>query len=156
MEATLLHYLKGEAEREIPVWHMISMPEQAIEQKAQSWAAHLRTAGVTCSVVPGELAIGGGSLPGETLPTHLLAIPLTELLAGKKAALLRQQPTPVIARVEAGVLLLDPRTVLEAEEQVLLELLSASSANPRSFLTLNCRTPQLSLFLERAYVQHKI
>ena len=123
LEATLLHYLKGEAEREIPVWHMISMPEQAIEQKAQSWAAHLRTAGVTCSVVPGESAIGGGSLPGETLPTHLLAIPLTELLAGKKAALLRQQPTPVIARVEAGVLLLDPRTVLEAEEQVLLETL---------------------------------
>jgi L-seryl-tRNA(Ser) seleniumtransferase len=123
LEATLLHYLKGEAEREIPVWHMISMPVQAIEQKARSWAVDLRAAGVTCSVVPGESAIGGGSLPGETLPTHLLAISLTEQLAGKNAALLRQQPTPVIARVEAGVLLLDPRTVLESEEQVLLETL---------------------------------
>jgi L-seryl-tRNA(Ser) seleniumtransferase len=99
------------------------MPGQAIEQKAESWAVHLRASGVTCSVVPGESAIGGGSLPGETLPTYLLAIPLTEQLAGKKAALLRQQPTPVIARVEAGVLLLDPRTVLEVEEQVLLETL---------------------------------
>jgi seryl-tRNA(Sec) selenium transferase len=36
---------------------------------------------------------------------------------------MRQQPTPVIARVEAGVLLFDLRTVLEAEEQVLLETL---------------------------------
>lgn len=123
LEATLLHYLKGEAEREIPVWHMISMPAQDIERTAQSWADHLLAAGVSCSVVPGESAIGGGSLPGETLPTHLLAIPLTEQLAGKKAALLRQQPTPVIARVDAGVLLLDPRTVLESEEQVLLESL---------------------------------
>ncbi len=123
LEATLLHYLRGEAEREIPVWHMISMSGQAIEQRAQAWAAYLRAAGVTCSVMQGESAIGGGSLPGETLPTHLLSVPLTEQLAGKKAALLRRQPTPVIARVEAGVLLLDPRTVLEAEEQVLLESL---------------------------------
>ena len=121
--ATLLHYLKGEAEREIPVWRMISLTDPEIEQRAQAWVDYLSKAGVTCSVLPGESAIGGGSLPGETLPTHLLAVPLTEQVAGKKAALLRHQPTPVIARVEAGVLLLDPRTVLEAEEQVLLETL---------------------------------
>jgi L-seryl-tRNA(Ser) seleniumtransferase len=97
------------------------MPAQTIVKRAQAWADHLRAAGISCTVRPGESAIGGGSLPGETLPTHLLAVPLTEQLAGKKAALLRRQPTPVIARVEAGVLLLDPRTVLETEERVLLE-----------------------------------
>ncbi|MEP6775405.1 MAG: L-seryl-tRNA(Sec) selenium transferase [Chloroflexota bacterium] len=123
LEATLLHYLKGEAEREIPVWQMLSMSEQAIEQRAEAWAAHLRAAGISCSLLSGESAIGGGSLPGETLPTHLLAVPLTEQLAGEKAALLRQQPTPVIARVGAGALLIDPRTVLVAEEQVLLDAL---------------------------------
>jgi L-seryl-tRNA(Ser) seleniumtransferase len=121
LEATLLHYLKGEAEREIPVWQMLSMTGEAIAQKAHIWAEHLRAAGISCTVRPGESAIGGGSLPGETLPTHLLAVPLTEQLAGKMAALLRRRPTPVIARVEAGVLLLDPRTVLAIEERVLLE-----------------------------------
>lgn len=123
LEATLLHYLKGEAEREIPVWRMISMSEEEIDLRAHAWVAHLRAAGIRCDVMRGESAVGGGSLPGETLPTRLLSIPMGEQLAGEKAALLRRQPTPVIARVEAGALLLDPRTVLETEEQTLLAAL---------------------------------
>jgi L-seryl-tRNA(Ser) seleniumtransferase len=123
LEATLLHYLKGEAEREIPVWQMISASQTALHQRASSWSAHLRAYHIECSVIPGHSAIGGGALPGETLPTHLLSIPLTELEAGLKAAQLRRLPTPVIARVESGSLLLDPRTVLESEEQDLLDSL---------------------------------
>ena len=50
--------------------------------------------------------------------------PLTDALVKGRAAelarLLRQAPTPVIARVERGSLLLDPRTVLEGEEDRLL------------------------------------
>src|SRR5205823_5003378 len=46
----------------------------------------------------------------------------TPASAASLALLLRQAPNPVIARVERGKLLLDPRTVLEGEEGILLEV----------------------------------
>jgi L-seryl-tRNA(Ser) seleniumtransferase len=119
LEATLLHYLKGEAEREIPVWRMIALSRQSLKSKAEDWATRLVTEGVICQVVPGESAIGGGSLPAETLPTWLLSIESSED-PGQLAEALRKSPIPIIGRVERGALLLDPRTVLEGQEETLL------------------------------------
>jgi L-seryl-tRNA(Ser) seleniumtransferase len=70
----------------------------------------------------GESTVGGGSLPGETLPTTLLALdaassplPLAEL-----ARRLRLRNTPIVARIQHDTLLLDPRTVLEEQDKVLM------------------------------------
>jgi L-seryl-tRNA(Ser) seleniumtransferase len=63
--------------------------------------------------------VGGGSLPGETLPTKLVA--LTVKSPNALAARLRQWPTPIIVRVAEGKVLLDPRTVMDEEETALLE-----------------------------------
>ena len=35
--ATLLHYLKDEAEREIPIWQMISMEREQVKARAEAW-----------------------------------------------------------------------------------------------------------------------
>jgi L-seryl-tRNA(Ser) seleniumtransferase len=127
LEATLLHYFKGEAEREVPVWQMISIGEDALKQKADAWATRLRDKGLACSVEQGRSTIGGGSLPGETLPTWLLSITPThpggtaEQWAGYFAERLRHAETPIIARVDRGAVLLDPRTVLEGDEDRLME-----------------------------------
>ncbi len=123
LEATLLHYLKGEAEREVPVWRMLSIPSEELRATAESWADALREADITCEITSGESAVGGGALPGETLPTHLLSIPLTEARAGEMAQALRDRPIPIIARVEHGALLLDPRTVLPQKHQILVDTL---------------------------------
>lgn len=127
LEATLLHYIKGEAEREVPVWRMISMSEGELRTRAELWVASLTSAGVDCRLVKGQSAIGGGSLPGETLSTWLVSIRPPSSAeknsnpdAGRLAAHLRAAATPVIGRVEEGALLLDPRTVLEGEAQTLL------------------------------------
>jgi L-seryl-tRNA(Ser) seleniumtransferase len=125
LEATLLHYLKGEAEREVPVWRMISLQEDELKQRAESWCARLGTVGITCGVERGQSAIGGGSLPGETLPTALVTITprvgdyAPEEAAGDLANRLRRAPTPVVARVERGLVLLDPRTVMDDQEETL-------------------------------------
>ena len=66
LTTTLVHYLRDEAEQEIPVWRMISTSSESLEKRAQSWKAALDH---SCSVEQGRSAIGGGSLPGETLPT---------------------------------------------------------------------------------------
>jgi len=51
--------------------------------------------------------VGGGSLPGETLPTKLVAV--RHRGAAAQAARLRTHG--IIARMQEGQLLLDPRTV---------------------------------------------
>ena len=71
LSATLVHYVKGEAVGEIPTWRMIAEPVEALRERAAGWAAYL---GEGASVVGGQSAIGGGSLPGETLPTSLLRL----------------------------------------------------------------------------------
>jgi len=70
LSATLLHYLKDEAEREIPIWRMIAACAQAIRARAQAWQAALGQG----EVLPSQSTVGGGSLPGETLPTFVLAL----------------------------------------------------------------------------------
>jgi len=125
LAATLTHYLKGEAEQKVPVWWMISMPLDEIERRAQAWAGHL---GALAAVVGGESVVGGGSLPGSTLPTKLVVVKgspkargpsLVQNLAGR----LRANRPPVIARIEGNAMLLDPRTVLPDEDQIVLRAL---------------------------------
>jgi L-seryl-tRNA(Ser) seleniumtransferase len=135
LEATLLHYLRGEAEREVPVWRMISAPPEELRARAEGWAARLSESGVSCDVTEGMSAVGGGSLPGESLPTWLVAIDLSrgsatpESAAGQMAAALRVGTPPVVARVERGLVLLDPRTVLEGQDDALVSAVAAAHAS---------------------------
>lgn len=129
LEATLLHYLKGEAESQVPVWRMIAAPPEYLRDRAEKWITELQRVGVVAKLEGGKSAVGGGSLPGDMLPTWLVAVepgsrlrvPYSVEEAGAVAARLRRGPIPIIARVERGMLLLDPRTVLEEQEQMLLD-----------------------------------
>ena len=125
LNATLLHYVKGEAERDVPVWRMISMPVGDIEARAKTWARALGdSAGVT--IIDGRSMIGGGSLPEESLPTRLLAIEHEDVDGVAKR--LRLGETAVVGRVEHGRLLLDPRTVHPREDEAMLSALRAALA----------------------------
>jgi L-seryl-tRNA(Ser) seleniumtransferase len=116
LAATLDHYRKGEALDKIPVWRMISLPLDVVRRRAEAWAA-----AVGGDVVEAESTVGGGSLPGETLPTWALAPHVGQPNAA--AARLRQYDPPVIARVAQDRLLLDPRTVLPGQDDDLLAAL---------------------------------
>ena len=121
--ATLLHYLRDEAEAEIPIWRMISAPLDDLRRRAEGWAAALGSASVSAN----RSTVGGGSLPGETLPTCVLA--LHPAHPDRFMAALRAADPPVIARMENDTILLDPRTVLPEQENDLLTVLrSALSA----------------------------
>lgn len=114
--ATLRHYLRGEAEVEIPVWRMIAAEADQLRERAESWQAALGRG----EVVADQSPIGGGSLPGETRPTFALRLPNAGL-----AARLRRNDPPIIARVVDDGVQLDPRTVLPEQEPALLEALRA-------------------------------
>ena len=61
--------------------------------------------------------VGGGSLPGGTLPTHLVALRMDRTGTNQLAKRLRDQHPPVIARIEKDLLLLDPRTILPEDDE---------------------------------------
>ena len=116
--ATLVSYLKGAHECEIPIWAMISASESELTTRAEKWRSETGV-GV---VERGRSAIGGGSLPGQTLPTTLLVIDV-ETGPDAFAASLREGPVAVVARIENDRVLLDPRTVLADQDSAVIEAL---------------------------------
>jgi L-seryl-tRNA(Ser) seleniumtransferase len=112
--ATLLHYLKDDAEREIPVWKMMSLTLKQVKGRAEAWKIELGQG----NVVEGESTVGGGSLPGESFKTYLLSLEVKS--PDKFLKKLRKQNPPIIARTENDKVLLDPRTVLPEQEGALL------------------------------------
>ncbi len=123
LAATLLHYLRGEATRKVPVWRMMGTSLGEIQRRARLWA---RTIGGPARVVDGRSMVGGGSLPEESLPTRLLAIagPGIDIVA--LARRLRTGDPPVVARIERDTLLLDPRTVAPDQGRALITAVKAA------------------------------
>jgi L-seryl-tRNA(Ser) seleniumtransferase len=114
LAATFNHYLKDEAEREIPIWKMIAASPDQLHCRLERWIASLGMG----KIIPGESTVGGGSLPGETLPTWLLAISSSNpnLLLER----LRDLRPPIIARMHDDLVVFDPRTILPEQDETLL------------------------------------
>jgi L-seryl-tRNA(Ser) seleniumtransferase len=114
LNATLIHYLKDEAECEIPVWQMISRTPEQLYARVKHWIEFLGIG----EIIEGQSTIGGGSMPGETLPTFLLSLNLRS--PDNVVRRLRTARPPIIARVENNRVVLDARTVLPDQEGALL------------------------------------
>ena len=110
--ATLLHYLKDEAEREIPIWRMMSLTLEQVRVRAEAWRDALGQG----DVIQSESTVGGGSLPDESIPTFVLSLSVKS--PDRFSKKLREANPPVIARTENDKVMLDPRTVLD--DQLLL------------------------------------
>ena len=109
LHRTLLHYVRGEALEQIPVWRMIAATSDAIEERARAMANRI---GPAATVTRGASRLGGGSLPTDELPTSLVSIdPSAAGGAEEVARRLRAGSPAVVARIEGDRVLLDPRTV---------------------------------------------
>jgi len=127
LQATLLHYARGEAEREVPVWRMIATPLEELAARSADLAAKLCAVGVPATVVQATSTVGGGALPGETLPTWAVAVAATSPDA--LAAALRRGELPVVGRILDGQLLFDLRTVPAEEDARLLGAIKKATGN---------------------------
>jgi L-seryl-tRNA(Ser) seleniumtransferase len=114
LTATLLHYIKGEAEQKIPLWQMISRTPEQICARAKQWRETLQKG----EVISSQSTVGGGSLPEETQATFVLALKLPK--PNYFLQRLRQMNPPIIARLEADQVIFDPRTVLPEQEGAFL------------------------------------
>lgn len=120
---TLGLYRSGRAVREIPVWRMLAMPVADVQQRATAMADAIGDGATTVDLLA---TVGGGSLPGETLPSAGI-----ELRRSKASALLgalRDGEPPLIGRIERGHVVLDLRTVEPSEDATVIAAVQAALA----------------------------
>ncbi|MFI5253857.1 MAG: L-seryl-tRNA(Sec) selenium transferase [Candidatus Limnocylindrales bacterium] len=122
LAATLALYRAGRALAEIPVWRIIAAPPEGLEARARALASDRPEA----RVVPLLATVGGGSLPGETLPSWGLS--LAARSAERLLARLRSGRPAVVGRIGAGAVLLDLRTVAPADDALLAAALATALA----------------------------
>jgi L-seryl-tRNA(Ser) seleniumtransferase len=112
---TLGLYLAGRAASEIPVWQMLAIPLGSLERRAIALAGGVRDG--RGEAIETRATVGGGSLPGESVPSWGLA--LRARSATKLLAALRQGSRPVVGRIEDGRVILDLRTVPDTMDDIL-------------------------------------
>lgn len=98
-----------------PLYYMLARSPDELRQQADTLAQNLRKIlrVVEVSVVPHEAFLGGGSLPGQTLPSYAVRIDAED--APELARRLREATVPVVSRVHDGAIFLDMRTLFPAE-----------------------------------------
>ena len=126
LNSTLRSYLRGAATEELPILGMMSASIEELERVATLWSQEIES-----QVVDGLTAIGGGSAPGQTLPTKRLMINLG-LPAETIGEHLRNFELPIIGRIENEGYFLDPRTVLPEERDSVAEALRTLAGSVES------------------------
>src|SRR5207302_2399503 len=105
----------------LPVWGMLGASAESIAARARAWQSRLKERGALVEVVAAKSTVGGGSLPGEQLPTTAIALSPRRGGAADLLRRLREHAPPVIGRIVEERVLLDPRTVLPGEDDVIVE-----------------------------------
>jgi L-seryl-tRNA(Ser) seleniumtransferase len=127
LEKVLLYYLKGEATQKIPAWQMISASQRILQNRAERIKNDLKKAGIEINIQESRSTIGGGSLPGETLPTITISVasvnPAGEskgLIPDLQAKLFREHTPPIIGRIENDIFVMDLRTVFPKQDDIVI------------------------------------
>jgi L-seryl-tRNA(Ser) seleniumtransferase len=124
LAATLRLYRAGTAQTEIPIWRQIAMAPDVLEQRARALATSLGDERIR--VQPRESTIGGGSLPGQTLPSWAIAVATPS--ADRVLAALRTGTPKVIGRIVDDVVVLDLRTVDPDDDALVANAVRAAVA----------------------------
>ncbi|HEY7633679.1 MAG TPA: L-seryl-tRNA(Sec) selenium transferase [Thermoleophilaceae bacterium] len=101
--------------REVPVLRMLTAGEEELGARAELMRATLADAGVDAQVITASAKVGGGALPLLELAGPVCAVDPAPLSLDNLAQKLRAGDPPVIGRARQGWLLLDPRTLDDAE-----------------------------------------
>ena len=109
LAATLRLCLDPARQAAIPVVRMAREPVAAVKARADRLAAAIGQG----DVVPHAAAFGGGSVPGQSIPSY--AVRIATASPASLAAALRAGVPPVVARVAEEALWMDARTIRDDE-----------------------------------------
>jgi L-seryl-tRNA(Ser) seleniumtransferase len=128
--ATMAAYRDGTALDTLPVWRLIAETTVRLGRRAKAIAGRLQAAGIPAAVIETTSTVGGGSLPEETQPSRGVALSATS--AARAVTALRHADPPVIARIIDGRVVLDLRSVLPEQDEVLgTAVIAALSREPK-------------------------
>ena len=129
LEGTVSLYLRDQRE-EIPALRMMYLTQEQISIRAERLAERIGASqGFTARLEEGESVVGGGSTPGQSLPTRLVVVAHGRMSAQELEARLRRSSPPVIARIEHDRLLLDLRTVFEEQDDEIAQTFERLAGN---------------------------
>jgi L-seryl-tRNA(Ser) seleniumtransferase len=130
--ATLRLYDEKEvAERTIPVLSLLATPIENIRQRAERLAPQITATGLaSVEILAGTSFVAGHEVPGQSLPTVMLALSAMQQSANELANALRTGTPAVVARVDGNRVIVDLRSVMPRED---LSLVNA-------FTSLACPT----------------
>jgi L-seryl-tRNA(Ser) seleniumtransferase len=149
LEATLIAYLRGpgvSGHDSIPALRMIRAVAKDIGARAEKFVARVRTVmsgasaedAATFELRDADSVVGGGSTPGQRLPTRVIVIASPRWSAAQLEERLRcpARGIPVIARIEEDRLVMDLRTVFPEQESALMDAVQVALANedPRGLI----------------------
>ena len=111
LQQTALAYLRRDGDA-VPFWRMAQTPVSELLSRAEALSVGrtVHTMAIT----------GGGSLPGEQIPSAGLEI------GGDISRLLRDAETPVIARVRDNATIIDLRTVDPSDDSLVADAIASS------------------------------
>jgi L-seryl-tRNA(Ser) seleniumtransferase len=127
LEATLAAYVEGTAKDELPTSKMLHAPAEEMREKADQLAGKLALVApnLLVDVVPSVARSGGGTLPLYEIPSYAVRLKDEAGDADVLAEKLRSADPPVIGRVGEERLWVDVRTLLDGDEEAILEAVEA-------------------------------
>jgi L-seryl-tRNA(Ser) seleniumtransferase len=126
LEATLTLFLdQATAMEQVPTLRMLrrSLPELVEQAERIAAAVNRQVPEARVSAVDGFSQMGSGSLPTQDLPTRLVEIDSGTSAAQRLATQLRRGKPPIFTRLHKGRVLVDPRTLLDGEEEIVVAAL---------------------------------
>lgn len=123
LEATLYAYREGTAREELPTPRMLGAPVEEMRERAVRLAAEISGAApdLSVDVAPSIARSGGGTLPLYEIPSYSVCLVGRKTSADAMAEALRSASVPVVARVAEGRVWLDVRTLLEGDEEAIID-----------------------------------
>jgi L-seryl-tRNA(Ser) seleniumtransferase len=134
LDWTLSALLEGRAERDLPALRALAEPVARVEDRARRLAERLQAVAsdsVAIAIEPDAAAVGGGAAPGLELATWVVSV-RSEAGPDALAARMRRAPVPVLGRIRDDAVVLDARTIADAEvESVVCALAAALAGSDR-------------------------
>ncbi|MHC4939137.1 MAG: L-seryl-tRNA(Sec) selenium transferase [Planctomycetota bacterium] len=130
LEATLRLFLQPNGPGQThPTWRMLNIDSRELDKRAEALAGRIRheAKSLEVSTASGFSQVGSGSLPGESLPTTLVCLQHPDLAASAFARQLRLGDPPVYTRIVDEAVCIDPRTLLEGDEDELVASLKENA-----------------------------
>ena len=144
LEATLRWYRdECQALQHIPTLKMISLSLPQLEERAKKLTSRLQALDpdqrLEIQVASSSSQVGGGSLPGQDLPSYAVAIHSRLMSTQELERRLRLGDPPIIGRIESDRYLLDVRTLLEEDFALIEQAFCPVTPNGSSKRIVDCR-----------------